>query len=92
MAIFHQLTSPESTSETRLRERRCEFRTGAAFCGDVAVLRLEKIPGAAKISADRATVSMIPVGQQPNAISVESVHDEVARGGGFAQQARQGCE
>jgi len=40
--------------------------------GDVAVLRLEKLPGASKISAVRAMVTMIPVGMSPNAIAVKA--------------------
>jgi hypothetical protein len=39
--------------------------------GDLAVLRLEKLPGASKISAERAMVTMIPLGIAPNAVAVK---------------------
>jgi hypothetical protein len=40
--------------------------------GDVAVVRTVKTRQNSKISRDRALVTMIPVGAQPNAIAIKA--------------------
>jgi YVTN family beta-propeller protein len=60
--------SPEAMALTRRDDYLFVVNTAS---GDVAVIRAARRATTSKISADRALVTMIPVGSRPNAIAIK---------------------